>query len=114
MVTGSFANGTWVAIKWYKTCKEVIKKMNEDVNQMFSVDKIMQLLAQNDRVFAFCYQYLGDDVSDRYAQDTIQEKMERGLSEKEALAEYMASLLVWEPHLDKVLAQIDVLSEQDK
>ena len=114
MVIGLEANGHWVAGKWYKTCKEVIKKMNEDVINMYSVDKMMQLLAQSDSILAFCYQYLGDDVTDRYAQDAIQEKMERGLSEKEALAEYMASLLVWEPHLDKVLAQIDVLSEQDK
>lgn len=41
MVTGSFANGHWVAGKWYKTCKEVIKKMNEDVNNTYSVDEMM-------------------------------------------------------------------------
>ena len=90
------------------------RRMYKVVNNMYSVDEMMQLLLQSDRILAFCYQYLGDDVTDRYAQDAIQEKMERGLSEKEALAEYMASLLVWEPYLDKVLAQIDVLSEQDK
>ena len=90
------------------------RRMYKDVTNMYFVDEMMQLLLQSDRILAFCYQYLGDDVTDRYAQDAIQEKMERGLSEKEALAEYMASLLVWEPHLDKVLAQIDVLSEQDK
>ena len=86
------------------------RRMYKVVNNMYSVDEMMQLLAQSDSVFAFCYQYLGDDVTDRYAQDAIQEKMERGLSERDALAEYMASLLVWEPHLDKLLEKIEDLS----
>ena len=85
------------------------RRLYKDVNYMYSVDKMMQLLAQNDRVFAFCYQYLGDDVTDRYAQDAIQEKMGRGASERDALAEYMASLIAWEPHRDKMLAQIGEL-----
>ena len=83
--------------------------MEKVVNNMYSVDEMMQLLLQSDSILAFCYQYLGDDVSDRYAQEAIREKMERGLSEKDALVEYMASLLVWDPHIDKVLAQMDVL-----
>lgn len=90
------------------------RRMYKDVNNMYSFDEMMQLLLQNDRILAFCYQYLGDDITDRYAQDAIQEKMERGLSEKEALAEYMASLLVWEPHLDKLLGRIEDLSKQDE
>lgn len=84
--------------------------MFKDVNFQYNVDEMMQVLVKNDRAFAYCYQYFIEDVeSYEFIEGFLRPKMAQGFTEREAIAEYMAEWIPWEPSREHIVKRINAM-----
>ena len=86
--------------------------MYKDVNSMYSVDEMMQILASNNAAFDYCYQYFIEDVERRsFYENFIRPKKAEGYSEREAYSYYMATWIPQEPRPDRIMERIKAFME---
>lgn len=59
---------------------------------------------ENDKAFNECYLYFIEDVWDLMVHEEVREAEAHGISEREVLAQYMASWIPGEPCAEKLFA----------
>ena len=80
--------------------------MNNFEEEIFTYDKLFQILMESDAAFNECYLYFIDDVWNLMIHEEFCDAKARGVSEREVLARYMASWIPCEEHADKLYACI--------